>query len=644
MLVNTKDIRTEGSLGGEETIQMSLDANSLVHIMSVLADLYSDPAAAVIREYTTNALDSHIAAGQTRPVELSTPSRLSPYFIVQDYGLGMSVDDVRDVYSKFGASTKRFTNEQAGMLGLGSKSALTYCEQFTVRAVKDKYLSIISVSRSANGAGSIEIVDTRLTDEPNGVQIKIPVNRDHATFSSKIYQFAHYVTDPLLVDGVKVTTPNAIKLSDTITLHPTVNRYDRERDRIVMGNVSYPVEGAPLSQGRYKVLYKVPMGSVDFTPSREELLYSEITKATVKKMKEQFDKDFSAWVQSSIDNCKTYAEAWSKQNEINRQYNTRVKLKWQNKDLPDFYLDVKYCYFASDGKDVDFSTTSRSLTSVESTGLIITNWHNSRFARVQAEKINKYLAEKKLDFKKAILTDKVQFEELFTGWTIVDWNDIKKVKSAARVPRVGKPVKRWESYGNSALVEVDTSKDIYYASRTWLNGLGGESIAVSKTSDFYYVTDKETARFKKDYPKAVHMSEFARKAVKDYIASLTADDYDWFKHSIRFSNSSAVDIDNVLDPDLKKVLTYAKQRSEQTGRYTAYHKANQAHRKLSYADRNSAEFKLPEFEQTTGSRILDKYPLLSKPSFYSSEMKSNKLQEHMTAYVNMIYKRDNNII
>lgn len=67
----------EGNLGGE-TVAMSVDAASMAHVMSILTDLYSDPVLAVIREYSTNAFDSHVEAGVQRPIEVSLPNAMSP--------------------------------------------------------------------------------------------------------------------------------------------------------------------------------------------------------------------------------------------------------------------------------------------------------------------------------------------------------------------------------------------------------------------------------------------------------------------------------------------------------------------------------------------------------------------------------------
>jgi sensor histidine kinase regulating citrate/malate metabolism len=114
MRPNTVLAERTGELGGVKHA-MSFDENSVAHLMSVLTDLYSDPELAVIREYSTNALDSHIAAGVDRPIEITLPNGLSPFFKIRDYGTGMDASDIETIYSKYGASTKRESDTQVGM-------------------------------------------------------------------------------------------------------------------------------------------------------------------------------------------------------------------------------------------------------------------------------------------------------------------------------------------------------------------------------------------------------------------------------------------------------------------------------------------------------------------------------------------------
>src|SRR4051794_3841103 len=123
MLADKSDIQIESTVTGDR-VPMTLDETALVHIMSVLTNLYSDPEYAIIREYATNAWDAHIEAGILRPIEVVTPTDLSPYLSIQDWGVGLDKDGIERIYSKYGASTKRESNDFNGQLGMGCKSAL----------------------------------------------------------------------------------------------------------------------------------------------------------------------------------------------------------------------------------------------------------------------------------------------------------------------------------------------------------------------------------------------------------------------------------------------------------------------------------------------------------------------------------------
>src|SRR5262245_34262870 len=104
----------DSTLAGEN-VRMGIDTSALQHIISVLTDLYSDPELAVIREYSTNALDAHRDAGNPLPIEVTLPTPLAPLFKVRDYGDGLDAEDIRNIYSRYGTSTKRDSNDVVGM-------------------------------------------------------------------------------------------------------------------------------------------------------------------------------------------------------------------------------------------------------------------------------------------------------------------------------------------------------------------------------------------------------------------------------------------------------------------------------------------------------------------------------------------------
>src|SRR5271167_2884058 len=105
MIITPEDTTQQSNIDGNK-IAMRFDEDSLVHLMSLLTNAYTDPELAVVREYSTNARDSHIEAGQTRAIEVETPSALKPVLIIRDFGIGLSEQDIEEVYSLYGASTK----------------------------------------------------------------------------------------------------------------------------------------------------------------------------------------------------------------------------------------------------------------------------------------------------------------------------------------------------------------------------------------------------------------------------------------------------------------------------------------------------------------------------------------------------------
>lgn len=350
------DVRHSGNLGTERRT-MTLDENSVAHLMGVLTDLYSDTELAVIRETATNALDSHKAARNPAPIKVYLPTCLNPTFTVVDEGVGMSADDVLNNYSKYGYSSKRDNDDEAGMLGLGCKAPLTYTSQFSLCCVKNGMEINVLVSRGTDGVGGVEIVDAAPARvlrrrpnplgrgrrsywkyKPNGVTVKIPV-RDPRTFTVKAHNFFKYwEKGSVLINDVELTPVKGIELDPSITLVPkesSYSRYKQEPDLIVQGGVAYPLNHnmaifttAGLSD-HYAVI-RVPIGSVDFTPNREELHYTPRTKEVCAEAHAFVQERVHQLAQAEVDACPNGFTAAK-----------LVAEKWQSLSAPLTYQGVK---------------------------------------------------------------------------------------------------------------------------------------------------------------------------------------------------------------------------------------------------------------------------------------------------------------
>jgi len=278
-------IKTQGNLGGE-TKGMGVNLERLDHIMNVLTDLYSDQELAVIREYSTNALDAQIEAGYKGPIQVSLPTTLRQTFEVRDFGVGMSKQQILDVYGTYGTSTKTESNDFNGCLGLGSKSALTYTDMFIVKSNKDgKHVQAV-IHRNDKGAGTIEVVDERDTDEPNGTTISIPTNArsDFETKALKFYSVWQPGTVEVVGRQIDFVVEKGLLLKtargDEFYNVPAPSNYNHH-DYVVMGNVAYPINKGGYGHRSSINYFFVEMGAVEFTPSRESLNMTDRTKKVV---------------------------------------------------------------------------------------------------------------------------------------------------------------------------------------------------------------------------------------------------------------------------------------------------------------------------------------------------------------------------
>lgn len=294
------DVEVTGNFEIDDSTPMTIDPLGAAHIIALIINLYSDPEAATVREYISNALDSHTKAGAAVPVEVFSASNMNPTFVVRDHGVGMSPNELRTIYAVIGASTKRDDMAQLGAYGLGCKSALSLSTQFTVKAVKDGTKTIAVVMRKADGTGDLDITKIVATDEPNGVTITIPVPNSY-TFNKKILDYAYYAKPgTLLIDGKD--TYNNIYKDTTFTHIPELRTYYSTNSRhgfmVTTGGASYKVDIKQLKstivervfsgwQARLGFLSDIPIGSIDLTPSRDDIQYTPRTIEFLRQLSEK---------------------------------------------------------------------------------------------------------------------------------------------------------------------------------------------------------------------------------------------------------------------------------------------------------------------------------------------------------------------
>jgi hypothetical protein len=676
MIPNTSDtVEVVSSIEGE-TGQFTVDENSLGKIMSVLTNLYSDPEGAVVREYLTNALDAQIEAQEDnpnyvwQPIQVTTPSMFSKEYKVRDFGPGMNADDLRDIYSKYGKSTKENSQSVTGMLGLGSKCALTYTGQFTITGYKGGLRTRAVVSKDDNDIPVFMIVDTRATSEPNGVEISVPV-RDRNSFAEKTSNFLRWwKPGQVLVDGAEPAKHElTLVKSDTMTYkvgdktysgtlevflqEKTGWRYEAPQSYVVMGNVPYEVDAEYVDSGLREAgmgfTAYVPMGVVDFPPSREKLFYNNRTKAAVKEISKGLFEMILDKKLDEITNAPDHKTAWDKYASLDRHFSAHSKAKsltYKGLTFTDrFQHDHMILDWDWQGHGQIADRQYGSVAHLIQGGVIVTGVRqdakpNSYFKK----KVKFYMEQHNINFARAYLVDADIDNRWIDHLPRIDADHIKNLKLPKNVtgsPRVDSPYEYYTVDGNGkatfdtqVVPVIPSGSQVVYISPQDMKetyskrGIQANTFAELLGPNIVLVVMGKNRfdKFLRSYPGAIA----AAKAVKSRIAALVAGATDAeaiysqlaYGEKEFLSKVKAADID---DPDLQEVAKFV-QSSNRTQNYEkAEHVALMARRANIIAE-------VPSRNQVDKLKVTKRYPLI--------ENSGDRHIKHMLVYINAVYNQE----
>lgn len=535
-----EDIKVEGDLGGQ-VIKMKFDQNSIAHIMTLLTDLYSNPELAVVREISVNALDSHIEAGQTRPIEVTVPSSFNQYFKVKDYGVGLNTEDIQNVYSLYGASTKRETNALTGSLGLGCKSPLTYTSSFTVTGIKDGVKTQVAVSREIDGTGVMTVVDITDTDEPNGVEVIIPTkNYNNFDFYCREF-FKFWPQGSVLVNDKEPEHFSGQEIC------PGTYMTDFDTDYVVMGHVAYPIKSSYFGYDHnYKLLTFVKMGTVQFTPSREELMYTPLTERTLTLAKETADAAILQRITDDIANATSYSGALKAYYDWKKLYKHKyaiTQFEYQGEKLPGRF-DIPVIIYSPEKYTRKTTETDRNVAyPVLEDALLVHNFTPKNLTSVHKAKLNKYVEDNDIDVKRFVISD----ERIGSPWTddipMVDWDVIKVIKISRGYTNTGGPrapasydvLNKYGNYNEILKTDLPKTDLLYFSGSEFDKDTKPKLYNVFPHATIVKLGQNRWDAFKRSYPNARHVKD-AFSDLVDTLVLTNEDLYHMSYHSWTYSN------------------------------------------------------------------------------------------------------------
>lgn len=661
-------VEVTSTLSGGRSGKLRIDENSLPNIMDTLTNIYSDPELAVIREYPSNAWDSHKRAGQTRPIEVTLPNAFNAVYVVRDFGVGLDEDEIYDIYGLYALSTKRDSDDEIGMLGIGAKSALAYTDQFTLRCVKNgKRIVVIISAADGEGGGDIWTSDPVDTDEPDGVEFSVAVI-DPKSFNSKAEEFFRFwKKDDVLIDGEPPKGLQGLWLDDDVVVLDNTEGFRHhllQGSIVVMGGVPYPIH---TDEYRYRhaddeltnnrVVAFVPIGSVDPAPSREAMKDTERTLDTRTVLTTFVRERLHQIRQDALDACDTKYEALHLRASWHTSYHEKVRLNYRGQKIPErlvvkgFRFDGEsvYCHVPDPGNWR--SRVSAFIANIEHSVnfpiWVVTNFPNKSVHPSHRERFRRLTGFSRGPgrvFFVQSLRD-VHNLEWFNQENvhIIQWEDVK----AVQLPREQRTQVQKNGPANYTLcapgrrrTNFAVKEDIPTEEPTFFIKRGEER-------DYFMVNATEVAevlgapvvvlsanrvkKFQRDFPHAQSALQAIADLGKIVAGSLTPVEAGWVRGTFSHWDFRNIDSADVLDPRLQNLLKEIENID-----HDKTHLWIQIQRIATYrfrADyRLPADSDLPQDGVAEIQRLMDQatqdYPLARRTHFYDGEL---------LEYINALY-------
>lgn len=253
---------------------------------SLFGDLYANPFRSMIREIVANAHDANRQSGYNGPVEISVHKDGVEYYIeIKDHGVGMTYDDMVNIYTTFFKSTKSDSNESIGGFGIGSKSPLAYADYFIATSVKDGKKNVIMTSKNNDIPSYQVMLENVDTDDSNGTTIRIPIEQNHVGQIESVYngELIGFWPLPKLTDlNGKDISVGAVEVVDGLRLIKSkASRFSGFR--MSVGGPNYVISHLHMAFSIVSIM-DVPIKDVKVSLSRETVTYDDALKQTLSSI------------------------------------------------------------------------------------------------------------------------------------------------------------------------------------------------------------------------------------------------------------------------------------------------------------------------------------------------------------------------
>ena len=317
MIQNTQTFNSSEHIGEIQENKVGIDIKNIDFITSLLtSNLYSNPVESFLRESVSNAYDSHVEAGTKQHIILIIDYLNNDEFklTLRDYGTGLSPERFNEIYRNIGSSTKRDSNDYIGCFGLGHFVALSCATACSIISYHNNIRYDYIMYKNDKNINIDKINETE-GDYKNGLEIQVTVKSSFSIleeaitklcfFENLYIQYNSHNYSPYFGYGTvnfddfvndfnkrKCVRYNYVSYCDFLNYYNTYGNF------VKVGNVLYG--SSDYTFHSVGLVVNIPIGSVDITPSRENLQFTDYTNDALKVYYEKAKVELKSIIDNNL--------------------------------------------------------------------------------------------------------------------------------------------------------------------------------------------------------------------------------------------------------------------------------------------------------------------------------------------------------
>lgn len=359
---------------------MQIDPEQGVKLALIISGMYAKDYSS-IREYISNGKTATQRIGSNKPVEVrfSTYGDNDQFVTITDYGIGMTLEDMKHDLLWLGRSTSDLETDSAGGFGIGAKSGLSVTPHFHISSTKDGVTTNIQIKRDEKGISTTLMGQGEAQEGLHGTTVTLPLSQTQMnSMLSSVREnlIPFYPEDEVLfyIDDMKVDSGHSLvgrRIKDVIIDNNYSSSYSyngnsyngNPKTFAIVAGAPYPIDfdisqytnGVPVS-----VIF---MDNEDVTiPSnREGLEASQLTHDSLKRKIDECHEVLASEIneelsQFTIDNLSNFMDKINDKSMLISNCNISVHLHDYNRNLFKLTGSFRSKYIVDSPNIMDTST------------------------------------------------------------------------------------------------------------------------------------------------------------------------------------------------------------------------------------------------------------------------------------------------